>query len=262
MKMLALLLLLIAASPAWAYDPFVETGIDNRSGTQIPDDAPFVDQAGRTVTLAEIGAGKPLILIPVLHDCPNICGVTLEGVAQAIKAQGFRPGRDFTLIAFGIDPRENRQAAARSLAEWSKAFPELAATGGVFGLTGSESDIHAVTDALGYRYSFNPQVDQYAHLAATAVLTADGKLSRWLYGLAPSPTDLRLALTEAGEGRIGNWTDAVRLLCYHYDPVTGRYGTLIWSMLRIGGSGMVVALAGFIGIAVLRERRRQTDNAK
>lgn len=261
MKIASLFLVLLVAGIVLAgaavppFDPFKETAIDAPPGAKVPMGERFSDEDGRSVTLAQIGKGKPILLVPVLHDCPNICEVTLEGLAQAIGAQPFRPGSDFTLVAFGIDARETPASARRSLQHLAKAFPFLAG-GGVHGLTGSEAAIRTVTDALGYRFAFNPEINQIAHLSATAVLTADGRLSRWLYGLAPEPTSLRLGLTEAGEGKIGGLTEKFLLLCYHYDPITGRYGTVAWTLLRASGAGTALALATFIGVALLRERRQ------
>ncbi|MBE7185718.1 MAG: SCO family protein [Methylobacterium mesophilicum] len=260
MKLAWLLLCLALAAPAYAvapaFDPFAETGIDPQPNAAAPLERIFTDETGARVTLTEIARDKPILLVPVLHDCPNICGVTLQGMAQAIAAQNFRPGRDFTLIAFGIDPREKPESAARSLRDLGKAFPSLLASGGMHALTGSEEDIRSVTNALGYRYAFNAEVGQYSHLAATAVLSREGRLARWLFGLSPEPVDLRLALTEAGEGLVGTIADKLLLLCYHYDPVTGRYGPLVWTMLRVGGSTVALVLGGFILTALVRERRR------
>ncbi|HQS08528.1 MAG: SCO family protein [Rhizobiales bacterium 24-66-13] len=257
MTRLVLCLLLVltgAAEAADAFDPFDEAGIDKRPGAQVPLDLTFQQANGARATLRQLGAGKPIVLAPVLHHCPNICGVTLGGLAQAIRAQGFKAGRDFTVVAFGIDPKEGPDAAQNSLDELRAGFPDLP-TQGVHAVTGSADDVAAVTRALGYRYAFDARIAQYAHVAAVAVLTPDGRSARWLYGLAPEPTDLKLALTEAGEGRLGDWGDQLLLLCYHYDPKTGRYGSLISWLLQLGGGATVVFMAGFIGLSALRERR-------
>jgi protein SCO1/2 len=171
-----------------------------------------------------------------------------------VLLQSYKPARDFVLVAFGIDAREGPADAAESLARLRRIVPELPAEG-LHALTGSDSHVAAVTKALGYRYAWDDQIGQYAHVAATAVLTPDGRLARWLYGLAPDPLDVRLALTEAGDGRIGHWGDQLLLLCYHYNPHTGRYGTIIWTVLRVAGFTVVAAGGALIGRAMLREHR-------
>lgn len=251
---LVLVLLLMTCVRAFALDPFHATGIDRRIGAKIPLDLAFQDESGRHMTLRQAGHGKPIVLAPVVHRCPNICGLTLAGLAQAISGQKFRPGSDFAVAAFGIDPREGPADARESLGKLRHSFPAL--RHGLYGFTGAAADIRAVTDALGYRYAWDGDLQQYAHIAAVAVLTPDGRLSRWLYGISPDSTDLRLALTEAGEGKIGSWGDQLLLLCYHYDPQTGRYGSLIWMALQVGGALTVVVTGALIGLAILRERRR------
>lgn len=258
-----LLLCLILAGPsaASAFNAFEATGIDRKPDAQIPFDLIFTDADGRQTTLRSLANGKPVLLAPVLHNCPNICGVTLSGLMQAVEAQDFRPGRDFSVIAFGIDPQEGSKEAQASLGELRKRFSITTATG-VHALTGTAENVKAVTDALGYRYAWDADIGQYAHLAAVAVVAPQGHLSRWLYGLAPAPNDLKLALTEAGKGTIGSWGDQLLLLCYHYDPSTGQYSPIIWTALRIVGAGTVVLGLGGIAIALTRERRRMKAAAR
>jgi protein SCO1 len=248
------LLLALLATPAAAFDPLHDATIDSRPGDRIPLDHRFTDEAGQPVTLAGLAQGHPIVLAPVLHACPNLCGITLAGLAQAIAGQSFRPGADFALVAFGIDPNEGPGDAAAALARLRDAFPETAAA---HGLTGAAPNVAAVTDALGYRSTTDPETGQIAHIAATAVLTPDGRLSAWLYGIAPDPADLRLALTEASGGKLGTWSDRLLLLCYHYDPQTGRYGSLVLTLLRAGGAATAGLGALLIGAAFVRERRRR-----
>ncbi|MGE0717109.1 MAG: SCO family protein [Alphaproteobacteria bacterium] len=247
-------LLLAGIGNALAFDPFASAGIDQRPGAQVPLDAAFRDDAGRAVTLRALGGGRPILLVPVLHRCPNICGVTLAGLGQAVRAQRYAPGRDFALIAFGIDPAEGPDAAHAALGELRKAVPSLPRDA-IHALTGEAESVAGVTGALGYRYAWDDDIGQYAHVAAVAVLTPDGRLARWLYGVAPNPADLDLALTEAGQGSLGTWRDQLLLLCYHYDPATGRYGSLVSTALRVFGGITAVGGAGLIGLALLRERR-------
>lgn len=256
--MLVLIFLLLLGAEAGAdsgriLDPFHAAGIDRRPGAEVPLDRPFRDETGRSATLRAFGGGRPILLVPVQHNCPNICGVTLAGLLQAIGAQDLRPGRDFTTLAFGIDPMETPGDAAGSLKRLLGEFPALPG-GAVHALTGTPADIAAVTGALGYRYAWDAQLGQFDHVAAVAVLTPEGRLARWLYGVTPDPRDLKLALTEAGQGRIGTWTDQLLLFCYHYDPATGRYSSIIWILLRVLAAATVITMLALIGRSVLRER--------
>ncbi|WP_113406855.1 SCO family protein [Hyphomicrobiales bacterium] len=259
---LALALLLCAGEVhAATLDPFTATGIDQKPNAYIPLDQPFRDEGRHLVTLRQLGGGKPILLAPVLHNCPNICGVTLSGLMQAVEGQSFRPATDFTIVAFGIDAREGAKEAAASLDQLKRRFPSLEKNG-VHALTGEAAAIHGVTDALGYRYAWDPDIDQYAHDAAVAVLTPDGRLSRWLYGLAPTSRDLKLALTEAGEGRIGSWRDQLLVLCYHYDPFTGRYSSLILMALRLASGFVAIVGAGLVALVLVRERRSKETGGR
>jgi protein SCO1/2 len=255
MRGLLALLLIVLAPSAFAFDPFAKAGIDRLPNAAVPLDAMFRDETGRKLTLRAAGEGRPILLVPVMHRCPNICGLTLAGIGEAVQLQKFVSGRDFTLIAFGIDPREGPAEATQSIEGLRQNFPALLA--GVHGLTGDAASIAAVLKPLGYRYDWDADLNQYAHIAAVAVLTPNGRLSRWLYGITPDPTDVRLALTEAGEGKVGGWTDQLLLLCYHYDPQTGRYGPLIWTMLRVAGGATALLGLAWIALALRRERRRQ-----
>jgi protein SCO1/2 len=244
---------LLASGAVDPNDPFKAAAIEERAGAAIPLDQPFVTAAGKPASLRQLAAGKPLLLTPVQHECPNICGVTLAGIAAAIDGQSkYKPGRDFAIVALGIDPREGpaqarddleRLAAQRPSAGWQPVA-----------LTGGEPAIRAVTDALGYRYAWSEQLRQYAHLSGTAILTPDGHLSSWLYGLAPTPAQLDAALAQAAAGRSGGVMQQILLLCFHYDPQTGRYSLAITKALRLAGFATVLLIA--LGILILSRRRR------
>jgi protein SCO1/2 len=235
-------------------DPFKAAAIDERPGAPIPLDRTFVNEDGKAVTLRQIAGGKPLLITPVQHECPNICGVTLAGITAAIDGQAkFRPGRDFALVAFGIDPREGPTQARADLGRLARQRPN--ASWQPVALTGSDKAIRAATDALGYRYAWSDRLRQYAHLSGTAVLTPDGKLSSWLYGLSPTSAQLDKALVQASAGQTGGVMQQLLLLCFHYDPQTGRYSLAITEALRLAGIATVLLIALTVGL-LSRKRRR------
>ncbi|HEY1749952.1 MAG TPA: SCO family protein [Caulobacteraceae bacterium] len=252
----AIILWLALAAPAIAapLNPASLASVTSPPDARAPMAATFVDQHGRAVTLAGLGGGRPIILAPVQHNCRNLCGLTLESLAQAVAGQGLRPGRDFALVAFGFDPREHPADAARSADRLGGRDAP-----GVSALVGSPAAVAAVTRGLGYRYTWIAATGQYAHIAAVAVLTPDGRLSDWLLGLDPSPAALHAALIKAQQGKAAAPADLgsqIHLLCFHYDPATGRYSLAIWRLMRWFGGAATLALAGGIGFGVWRERRR------
>jgi protein SCO1/2 len=234
-------------------DPFNSASIVERPGAAIPLDGAFVDQSGKSVTLRQIADGKPLLMVPVQHECPNICSVTLAGITGAIDGQAkYRAGRDFAIVAFGIDPREGPAQARDDLRRLAEQRPNEWQP---VALTGAGPAIHAVTDALGYRYAWSTRLNQYAHMSGTAVLTADGKMSSWLYGLSPTPAQLDEALAQATAGRSGGVMQRILLLCFHYDPQTGRYSLAISKALHIAGVLTVIAIALLV-LLLSRTRRK------
>ena len=241
--------LLAAQAP---FDPFTKATIDSKPGVQVPFDPPFRDETGAATTLRALAGGRPVVLAPVLHDCPNICGITLGALSDAVARQPRSP--DFTVIAFSIDPHETPADAARSveaLAHRAGQDPKRR----VHALTGAPEAISAVTGALGYHYAYDPEIGQYAHAAAVAVLAPDGRLVQWLYGLSPDPVELGNAISAAQDGRIGTFAQQIILLCYHYDPKTGRYTLLVDRVMQIAGSAFALSLAGVVLVTLRRERR-------
>ena len=251
-RLFAFILLAIAApAAAQQFDPFHEARIDKRPGAAIPLNGTFLDRDGKPVTLKQLADGKPMVLVPVLHECPNFCSVTLAGVTKAIAA--LPPGTaPFATVAFGIDPKEGpaqaRDDLARVAAQTGRKLPPS-----TYALTGPAPAIHQVTDALGYHYAWDARIGQYAHAAAFAVITPGGKLSRWFYGLSPDPGELAQALQAAREDHVGSWTQQLLLICFHYDPETGRYTASIMKILRLAGLATVLGIGLIIHFA--RKRR-------
>lgn len=251
---IALAALTLATGAVDPNDPFRAATIVERPGASIPLDGGFVNAAGEPATLRQLAAGKPLLITPVQHACPNICGVTLAGIAAAIDGQSrYVPVRDFALVALGIDPREGPAQASDDLQRLTRQRPN--ARWQPAALIGDDRSIHAVTDALGYRYAWSGELRQYAHMSGTAVLTPDGKLSSWLYGVSPTPEQLDKALARATAGESGGVMQQLLLLCFHYDPQTGRYSLAITEALRLAGIATVL-LIGLAIVLLSRKRRR------
>ncbi|HEY2708520.1 MAG TPA: SCO family protein [Caulobacteraceae bacterium] len=238
-----------AACAAPTQDPSSLASIAPPPDAQAPMNLAFRDQHGGDVTLGDLAAGRPLVLVPVQHTCRNLCGLTLEALRSA---WGRSPAADtdgVALVAFGIDPRETPSDAAASAAQLGGG-PRVEA------LVGDSASVAAVTRALGYRYTWISATGQYAHLAAVAVLTPDGRLVRWLPGLGVKPTELQAILEEARHGQAPSLADDIRLLCFHFDPSTGRYTLAIWRLTEAAAGLTAALVAGGVGLAFWRERRR------
>jgi protein SCO1/2 len=243
---------------AQGFDPFAAAGIDSAHvGSRLALDSRFTDQRGHSVRLGDLLAGQPTLLVPLYFRCPNVCGAALSTLFSQLANQPYRLGRDFQVIAFSFDPREGVDAAQQELAKLSQHWPALASEPGLHLLTGDAAASQALADAMGFSYRFDPQQQQYAHSSAVAAITGDGRLSRWLYGLGYQASDLRLALTEAGQGKLGAIKEQLLLLCYHYDPQSGTYSSRVIVLLQVAGVATVLVLGLFIALALHRDRRRQ-----
>jgi len=239
------------AAGAAATDPSRLAGITSSPFARAPMDRTFTDQNGRRVTLGSIAGDEPLLLVPVQHGCRNLCAPTLVTLASVMARADLHPGPGFHVVAFGIDPRETPRDAAQSAGR-------LGAGPGVEALVGDAADVAAVTAALGYRYSWIAATRQYAHMSAIAVLSPDGRLTRWLPGFGETPQQLTRALTAARTGAPTDLGARIQLLCFHFDPATGRYTLAVWRLLQ-GAAGLaVLALAAAVGAAVWRERGAAT----
>ena len=225
-------------------------GLAPPPGARAPLDAAFTDTAaGRGVTLGQALAGRPTLLMPLDYACRNVCDPMLSLAGTALAATGLDPGRDYRLVTLGFNPRADA-ATARSMVTEQLGQGPLLASAAV--LNGTPGSVAAVTRALGYAYAYDRDTDTYAHPAGALVLAGDGRVVRVLSPLAMTSRDLRLALVEAGEGRVGALSDRLILLCYGYDPQTGVYTPLIRRILA--ASGVVTILS--IGLLVLGLHRR------
>lgn len=230
-------------------------GIDQKLNQQIPLDLVFRDEAGRNVALSTFfQPKKPVLLVPVYYTCPMLCSQILTGVESALKAVSFNPGQDFEVVAFSFDPRDTPEIAAAKKENYLRLYRRPNTANGWHFLTGDESSVKALTDALGYHYKFDPKTNQYAHASGVMIATPDGHLSRYFYGVDYAPKDLRLGLVEASSDKIGSPVDQLLLFCYHYDPATGKYGAVSLNILR--GAGAVFVLFGGVFLFILIRRER------
>jgi protein SCO1/2 len=257
MKKLALILILFASSSAVAQDPpagvLAEIGVDQKLSASVPLDLVFKDESGADVALRNFIHDKPVILSLVYYECPMLCSMTLNGLVKSLRPLSFDVGREFEVVTVSIDPRETSGLAAAKKDVYVKDYGRDGARSGWHFLTGSADSIRQLTDAVGYRYKWDPYTKQWAHVSAIVVLTPDGRVSQYLYGIEFSSRDLRLSLVQASMNRIGTVVDRILLYCYHYVPETGKYGLVIMNTVRLASLATVLALATFIVLSRRRE---------
>jgi protein SCO1/2 len=235
--------------------PLREVGFDQRLNERVPLDVELVDEDGRLRPLGAYFGARPVVLAFVYYDCPMLCTQVLSAMTSALRVLSLEPGKDFDLVAVSFDPRETPALAAEKKAVFVERYGRRSAREGWHFLTGPEASIARLTSAAGFRYVWDEATKQFAHPSGLVVLTPDGRLARYLFGLEYGPRDLRLAVVEAAEGRVGSPIDTVLLYCYQYDPVKGRYGFVIMGAIRIAGILTVLALGAFVTIMLRRERR-------
>jgi protein SCO1/2 len=226
-------------------------GIEQRLNEQLPLDLIFRDESGQEVKLGAFFKDRPVILALVYYTCPMLCNQELNGLIGTLKTLSFTAGREFDVVAVSFDPKDTTEAALAKKQAYLARYDRDSATGLHF-LTGDEKSIEAVTQAVGFNYRFDEETKQYVHASGIMVVTPEGKLSRYFYGIDYSPKDLRLGLVEASNNKIGTAVDQVLLFCFHYDPITGKYGPVIMNIIRAGG---VVTFAG-LAILIFFMRRR------
>jgi len=250
---LALSLFVLGISPASAgmtASQLQEIAVSPPPEARIPMQSEWRAEVGSSMTLGEALAGRPALLIFADYTCKTLCGPILGFVVDALGKSGLEPG-DYRLVVLGLDPKDGpREAAAMK----KERIADAAVASATVLLTADEASIRQVAEALGYRFRYDAEHDQFAHPAAVMVLTRDGRLTRVLSGLGIDGNDFRLALTEAGEGRIGKFTDRLRLFCYGFDPSVGIYTLTIYRWLSIATVLTVITLAAAIAWMSVRSR--------
>ena len=237
----------VMSPPANSRPPRLENvGIEQHLDAQIPPDLIFRDETGKSVKLGEYFGHKPLILNLVYYNCTMLCGEALAGLSSAMRLVKFDVGNEFEVVTVSFDPRETPEMAAAKKKDYVGRYGRANAATGWHFLTGQPDSINALTRAVGFQYQYDARSNQYAHATAIMVLTPQGRISRYFYGVDFPPKDLRMGLVEASQGKIGNAVDAVLLYCYHYNPETGKYGAMVANILRLAAAATIVLLGGLI----------------
>jgi protein SCO1 len=237
--------------------PLREIGFDQNLDQHIPLDTTFRDESGQTVQLARYFGRRPVVMLFAYYDCPMLCTQVISGLASALNVLSLKPGQDFEIVTVSFDPRDTPASASAKKAHFIERYRKPGASDAWHFLTGDQPSIDRLTKAAGFRYVWDDATRQFAHPSGVIVLTPDGRLARYLFGIEYGPRDLRFGIIEASEGRVGNPADALILYCYHYDPMTGRYGLVIMRVIRIAGVLTVLGMAAFIIAMTRRERRSQ-----
>ena len=236
-----------------------KVAFDQKLDAQLPLDLMFRDESGKVVRLREFfNHGKPVLLNFMYYRCPMLCPMVMEGLSSGLTELRFDAGKEFDVITVSIDPRDMPKDAALKKDMYIKRYGRLNAANGWHFLTGHDTVIHQLTSAVGFQYAYDPARDQFAHGTGVVVLTPSGRVSRYIYGFEYKARDLRLALVEASASKIGSPVDQILLLCYHYDPATGKYSREAMNFVRAGGVATVLSLAGFVIIMIRKERRQKS----
>jgi protein SCO1/2 len=234
-------------------------GIDEKLDAALPLQLLFKDDAGRDVTLGSyFRPGHPVVLTLNYYRCPMLCSLELNGLVDGMKQLAWTPGDEFTVVTVSFDPRETSTLARAKKQSYIEQLGRPSAEAGWHFLTGSQESVEALTKAVGFSYQYDKETDQYGHAAVVMMATPEGRLSRYLYGVAFEPATLKLGLLEASKGKIGSTWERFILYCYHYDANQGRYSLAAQSIMRAGGALTVLVLGCVIGGFWLRDHRRRS----
>ncbi len=231
-----------------------DVGIDQKLDQQIPLDLSFHDEKGQLTPLARYFGERPVILALVYYECPMLCTQVLNGLMHSMKNLSFDLGKQYEVVTVSINPRERPVLAAAKKSLYTGLYARPGTEGGWHFLTSDEESVRQLAGAVGFRYALDSESGQYAHPSAILLLTPQGKISRYFYGIEYSPRDLRLGLVEASANRIGSPVDQILLFCYHYEPVTGKYGLVISRIVQAAGLATLLTLGAFM-LAMFRRDR-------
>jgi protein SCO1 len=231
-----------------------DVGIDQKLNSRVPLDISFEDETGNSVQLSQYFHQKPVVLVLAYYDCPMLCTLVLNGLLHSLEGLKYNVGQEFEVVTVSIDPRETPALAAAKKAIYVGLYGRPNAGAGWHFLTGDEPSIHRLADAVGFRYNYDPNTKQYVHATGIMVLTPSGRLARYFCGIRYPSGNLRLALVEASQGKIGSPADQLLLYCSQYDPATGKYSVLVNHILKLGALATILCLGGLIGAMSLSRK--------
>jgi protein SCO1 len=249
--------------PAAAVPAMVQgVGIDQNLNAQVPLELTFRDETGQSVRLGQYFREKPVVLALVYYECPGLCDLILNGLSHVMQQTSLNIGSDYQVVTVSFNPKETWQLATAKKANYIEKYNRAGAKEGWHFLTGDQASIKTLADTVGFHYNYDPISKQFAHASAIMVLTPEGKIARYFYGIEYKPRDFRLGLVEASANKIGTPADQVLLFCYHYDPTTGKYGVMITQVTRALGTATVLLLGGFVFIMLRKERRSHAGTGR
>ena len=241
-------------------DKLKDIGIFERLGEKIDLDIPFKNEKGETVTFRQyVKDGKPILLSMAYYSCPSLCNFHLNGLTDAFKQLPKPLGSEFEAVVVSIEPKETSELASQKKANYIKAYGRPEGEAGWHFLVGTEENIRKLADQVGFRYKWDEEQKQYAHASAATVLTPDGTISRYLYGIVFEPKTVRLSMIEASNGKVGTIVDRLVLYCFHFDPKASKYSLAAFNVMRGGGVAIVLILAIFLTPFWLRSRKEQGE---
>lgn len=261
-RTILIIAILIVAAGVGAQNLFTPTaaekvGITQQIGDKVPLDLEFVDENGKVVTLGDYVKDKPVVLTPVYYSCPMLCNLVLDGLVNVARELRFDIGEEYRVVSVSFDPNETPEMAKAKKAIYASRYGRAQVERGWHFLTGEQLEIRQLMDSIGFRYAYDEALEQYAHAAVIVVIQPDGTISRYFYGFEYDPRDLRLALVEASEGKVGGIVEQALLLCFSYDATAGKYTATIMSVIRLAGTATIAVLAGFVFLMIRKERKHR-----
>ncbi len=242
--------------------PLREVAFDQRVNEQVPLDLALRDEEGKAMPLREYFGARPVIMVPVYYGCQNLCPLVLDGLVRSLRAISFSAGGQFAVVVVSFDPRDTPGIAAATKQKYLLQYGRPGGAAGWHFLTGEAAPIRQLTRAIGFRYTSDAATDQYAHATGIVIVTPQGRIFRYMYGIEFSPRDLRLSLVDASAHKVGSIIDQALLFCYRYDPATGKYSLIVMNVLRLAGLATVAALGTFVVVMGRREQRRAPETGE